>query len=454
MTNDLYRKGREKAFSLLGIKTQRNTESTNVTTSVQNQSSSDITSLSSRCYCSKMEPGFTGSTTDDGDAAKLRMASTAANRRYQYLSKLSATRSKSTAYKRGREQSLALLGIDVVPKLEHKPSTEKLSLSALQKVALSCQDQRGRSDTNDFCHTNNLHLSSCIAARRNIQLRRVFSQRDPMKNEAYKRGRDKAFYLLGCLKKDEDTLSSCNKIFLPSTCAVNLSETRELQPANPLSLASIIASKRYLDLKETVPGRNDIIDETYEHGRDEALAMLRLIRNQETNEITNEPDISIEKQVAIDQRCYKSDNLDAPSISSCGSSDSECMFECLESEKLVETFPRKLHRLLTELEAAGRENTISFLPHGRAFVINCEVKFVHESMPNYFRVGRLTSFERQLYLHGFRKVSSGPDRGAYFHELFQKNHPELVAHIKRIDKKPYMKKVAEKMERRNRGAAA
>mmetsp|Transcript_11541 Transcript_11541/g.16941 ORF Transcript_11541/g.16941 Transcript_11541/m.16941 type:complete len:174 (+) Transcript_11541:330-851(+) len=95
-----------------------------------------------------------------------------------------------------------------------------------------------------------------------------------------------------------------------------------------------------------------------------------------------------------------------------------------------ESFPETLHRMLTELEAAGRDNTVSFLPHGRAFVINCEFKFVHETMPNYFRIGRFTSFERQLYLYGFRKVSSGPDSGAYFHELFQKTRPKLAAYIK------------------------
>jgi hypothetical protein len=41
----------------------------------------------------------------------------------------------------------------------------------------------------------------------------------------------------------------------------------------------------------------------------------------------------------------------------------------------IEPFPEKLHRLLLEVEAAGRSDVISFVAHGRAFAIHKPDKF-------------------------------------------------------------------------------
>lgn len=39
----------------------------------------------------------------------------------------------------------------------------------------------------------------------------------------------------------------------------------------------------------------------------------------------------------------------------------------------------------------------------------------------------MTSFQRQLNLYGFKRVTSGPDKGSFFHELFLKERPDLCS---------------------------
>ena len=50
----------------------------------------------------------------------------------------------------------------------------------------------------------------------------------------------------------------------------------------------------------------------------------------------------------------------------------------------------------------------------------------------YFRQSKLTSFQRQVNLYGFRRLTAGKDRGAYYHELFLRGRPDLYKRLVRI----------------------
>jgi len=99
---------------------------------------------------------------------------------------------------------------------------------------------------------------------------------------------------------------------------------------------------------------------------------------------------------------------------------------------VIEPFPEKLHRLLLEVEAAGRADVISFVANGRAFAIHKADAFFKEIVPLYFRQSRLSSFKRQLNLYGFELINTGPARGGYYHEMFVKERPELCRRMRRV----------------------
>lgn len=88
-------------------------------------------------------------------------------------------------------------------------------------------------------------------------------------------------------------------------------------------------------------------------------------------------------------------------------------------------FPEKLHKMLSNIEKDGYSHIISWQPHGRCFVVHKPKEFVAKIMPLYFKQTKLTSFQRQLNLYGFCRLTTGTDRGGYYHELFLRGRPSL-----------------------------
>jgi len=93
-------------------------------------------------------------------------------------------------------------------------------------------------------------------------------------------------------------------------------------------------------------------------------------------------------------------------------------------------FPRKLMTLIDDNPAS---DIIFWLPHGRAFVLKDSKRFTSHVYPRYFKdtVPHKT-FIRMLNMWGFKRISKGPDHGAYYHQLFLKGMPNLVAKMQHI----------------------
>jgi hypothetical protein len=88
--------------------------------------------------------------------------------------------------------------------------------------------------------------------------------------------------------------------------------------------------------------------------------------------------------------------------------------------------------MLDRIEADGLGHVVSWQPHGRCFVVHKPKEFVNHVMPKYFKQTKMASFQRQLNLYGFNRLTSGLDKGGYYHELFLRGKNSLSYDIQRM----------------------
>ena len=101
-------------------------------------------------------------------------------------------------------------------------------------------------------------------------------------------------------------------------------------------------------------------------------------------------------------------------------------------------FPYKLHIMLDSMDAEATQgkttgkSIVSWQPHGRAFKVHKKEEFVKLIMPHFFRQSKYASFQRQLNLYGFTRITNrGPDKGAVYHPCFVRNQQELTQNMTR-----------------------
>jgi len=108
-----------------------------------------------------------------------------------------------------------------------------------------------------------------------------------------------------------------------------------------------------------------------------------------------------------------------------------------DAQNAKEIFPRRLFSILSDNSIS---EIITWLPHGRAFVILKTDELAESVLPKYFpescanansvdgsksQTCKYPSFTRKLNRWGFRQVTRGPDSGAFHHKFFIRDEPDL-----------------------------
>lgn len=94
-------------------------------------------------------------------------------------------------------------------------------------------------------------------------------------------------------------------------------------------------------------------------------------------------------------------------------------------------FPWKLYEMLDYAVEQGFEDVVSWRSHGRAFRVHKPKEFAECIMPRFFSQTKYASFQRQLNLYAFSRITNGKDKGAYYHSSFIRGDPKTARAMSR-----------------------
>ncbi|KAL7445317.1 hypothetical protein ACHAXH_007791 [Discostella pseudostelligera] len=69
------------------------------------------------------------------------------------------------------------------------------------------------------------------------------------------------------------------------------------------------------------------------------------------------------------------------------------------------------------LSNSSLSEIITWLPHGKGFILLQKKRFAEEVLPLCFKQSKFASFTRKLNRWGFVRVTRGPEMGAYYHKV-------------------------------------
>jgi phage baseplate assembly protein W len=157
-------------------------------------------------------------------------------------------------------------------------------------------------------------------------------------------------------------------------------------------------------------GNDDDADEESEFGESPNAGLQSLGRSAVVNEML--PSSLLHTRTSMAQNGSNDAPFPAP-------------FGAKNEKQQAMPFPFALHNMLYFAEVEGLVPIVSWLPHGRAFRVKNKELFVAKMMSTYFKQTKFKSFQRQLNLWGFTRITDGADAGAYYHKYFIRSEPAL-----------------------------
>jgi HSF-type DNA-binding len=110
--------------------------------------------------------------------------------------------------------------------------------------------------------------------------------------------------------------------------------------------------------------------------------------------------------------------------------------ETSKDKEVRQAFPVKVYVMLEEAEDKGFAHIVSWNAMGDGFMVHEREPFIRDIVPNYFNQTRYKSFQRQLSLYGFQRITVGPQKGLRFHEKLRRGQRELLKWLKPVGYKP------------------
>jgi HSF-type DNA-binding len=99
-------------------------------------------------------------------------------------------------------------------------------------------------------------------------------------------------------------------------------------------------------------------------------------------------------------------------------------------------FPVKVYEMLEDADAKNFAHIVSWNPPGDGFMVHKKDLFIYEIVPQYFNQTKYKSFQRQLSLYGFNRVTVGANKGLRHHEKLRRGRYDLVCQMKPVGYKP------------------
>jgi len=94
-------------------------------------------------------------------------------------------------------------------------------------------------------------------------------------------------------------------------------------------------------------------------------------------------------------------------------------------------FPWQLHEMLDTCEKKGLDHIISWLPNNASFRVHNHPVFMNSIIGTFFKQTKYKSFQRQLNIWGFHRITTGPNKGGYCHRHFIRSKEELCCMMSR-----------------------
>jgi hypothetical protein len=99
-------------------------------------------------------------------------------------------------------------------------------------------------------------------------------------------------------------------------------------------------------------------------------------------------------------------------------------------------FPCKVYEMLEAAEQQGLEDIVSWNKGGTGFTVHNKELFTKQIIPMYFNQTKYKSFQRQLSLYGFQRITGGANKGLRYHEKLRRGMRERCRSMKPIGYKP------------------